>query len=437
MSTSNQKSNSSVSKRKPTKRLDATKAARKAPKTHPKSSLNAKNSSLTLGSKKGSVKPSSSRNKAVSRSNARTSANTKPRSTVKKTLKVQPSTKPRTNSKVQARTSSTAPQNKAQGLSERMPTGVGRRVFVGAIAVAVVALVAVIAFIVMAHLPIFVINGIDATASEHVSAETIAKLANVQEGTTLLSVDFNEVSDNIKQNPWVKDVHISREFPSTLGISVEERQIEALVVIGTGQSVWAIGPDGIWIEPVQLDTSGTDVASAALARAQELGCLLIADVPASVDPAQGSATSDDTVMGVLTYQSELPSDITSQARVYYATSEGSISLILESGLEISLGSPEDINAKSQALTEIMATYPNQLTYINVRVASKPTYRKVPDGTTIANVGEIVASNASDAATTDASSSDNTDDTSSDDTSYEDDSSSSDDSEDTSSSGDSE
>lgn len=266
------------------------------------------------------------------------------------------------------------------------------------------------ALLVLSRMPVFVVQSIDAIASEHVTAETIAKLANVEEGTTLLGMDTNQIKDNVKRNPWVKDVTITREFPDTLGISVEERPVGAIVVIGAGASVWALGSDGIWIEPVQLDTSGVDVATAALARATELGCLLISDVPASVDPAQGSPTTDDTILAVLDYQEQLSSDISSQARVYYASSTGSIAMVLDSGLEVSLGAPEDINSKSLALTEIMATYPGQLTYINVRVATKPTYRKVPDGTSLTGVQEVVSANvAATASTTETSSEDNSND----------------------------
>lgn len=275
----------------------------------------------------------------------------------------------------------------------------GRIAFIAAVAVGVLALIALVVLLVLSHMPVFTVEGIDAQASEHVTAETIAKLANVEEGTTLLNVNVGQIQENVQRNPWVKNVNVKREFPNTLGISVEERPVGAIVVIGAGTSVWALGSDGIWIEPVQLDTSGVDVATAALARAQELNCLLITDVPASVDPAQGSATTDETILAVLSYQEELASDISSQARVYYASSIGSISMVLDSGLEISLGSPEDINSKSLALTEIMATYPNQLTYINVRVATKPTYRKVPDGTSLSSVNEVLAANVAATATT--------------------------------------
>ncbi len=282
-----------------------------------------------------------------------------------------------------------------------------RRVSIGAAVVAVLGVVALVALLVMSQLPVFVITGIDAQDSEHVSAQTIAKLAAVDEGTTLLSVDTSLIAENVSQNPWVKSVNITREFPDKLAVSVEERTVTAIVVCGSGTSAWSLGDDGVWIEPTQLDTSvSDDVTTQALVKAEELGCLLITNVPTSVNPAQGSAATDDAILDVLSYQQQLPEQITSQAQVYYAASSGSISVILKNGLEVSLGSATDVSAKASALLEIMANYADQLTYVNVRVPSKPTYRKVADGTTLTGVESTVAQKleeeaaATQAATTD-------------------------------------
>ena len=304
----------------------------------------------------------------------------------------------------------------SRGAQAESPTAtIMRRVAIGAAVVASLGLVALVALLVMAQLPVFVITGIDAQASEHVSAETIAKLAAVDEGTTLLSVDTGTIAENVSQNPWVKSVNITREFPDKLGVSVEERSVAAIVVCGAGTSAWSLGDDGVWIEPTQLDTSvSDDVTTQALVKAEELGCLLITNVPTSVNPAQGSASTDDAILDVLSYQQQLPAEITSQAQVYYAASSGSISVILKSGLEVSLGSATDVSAKAQALLEIMANYGDQLTYVNVRVPSKPAYRKVADGTTLTGVEGTVAQKleeeaAAQAATDEAGDSDSSED----------------------------
>lgn len=402
MPTSNQKSNSSASTRKATKRKATPRGKEpkkvKAPKASkslkaPKASKAKSQASRATKRTNNSVRTSTRR----TTSSSRLSLDSATSRTSRSSLKINVATSPRRdNMAAPSASSRRSGTPKKQGVLSGLPGG-ARIAFVGAVTVAVLAVVGLVLLLVLSRMPVFVVQSIDAVASEHVTADNIAKLANVEEGTTLLSVDVNQIQENVQRNPWVKSVSVTREFPDTLGISVEERQVGAIVVIGAGTSVWALGSDGIWIEPVQLDTSGVDVATAALNRATELGCLLITDVPASVDPAQGSPTTDETILAVLDYQEQLSSDISSQARVYYASSTGSISVVLDSGLEISLGSPEDINSKSLALSEIMATYPGQLTYINVRVATKPTYRKVPDGTTLSSVHDVIAANAASAA----------------------------------------
>lgn len=267
--------------------------------------------------------------------------------------------------------------------------------------VAALALAAAVVALVLSRTSAFTISGIDATASEHVSADQIARLAAVPDGTTLLSVDVSKVADNVRKSPWVKDVSVTREFPDRLGISVTERAVAAIVVVGTGgQGVWALGEDGVWIEPVQLSVpDGGDVTQAALAKASELGCLLITQVPSSVDPTQGSQVTDETVLGVLEYDRELSEDFSSQVAMYTAASTGSISCVLDSGLEVSLGSPTDISAKQSAIDQIMSKYPGQLTYINVRVPSKPLYRKVQESSLAAGTG--IRPSATDSAATSA------------------------------------
>ena len=76
-------------------------------------------------------------------------------------------------------------------------------------------------------------------------------------------------------------------------------------------------------------------------------------------------------------------------------------MVLQSGLEISLGSATGISAKAQALQTVLDAYGDQLTYVNVRVPSKPSYRKVADGTSLKGAAQVVADNVAAAATTSA------------------------------------
>lgn len=279
-----------------------------------------------------------------------------------------------------------ARQSQRPGSSSRVSdaqrrSGGAAMAFKVAVGVGIVAFISVIALVVLSNIPVFTIEGITAEGSQHVSAETIAKLASVNEGTTLLNVDVAALQANVQKNPWIKSVHITREFPNRLGISVEERSVYALAVIGSGDSVWALGDDGVWIEPVQVSASQTtDVTDAARTKAQEQNCLLISQLPSTVSPQQASSATDAVIKAVFTCQNEFSPELAAEVQTYNAPSESSISLILKNGLEVSLGSASDIAAKQAALTEIRNTYPTQLTYVNVRIPSKPTYRKTSTDT---------------------------------------------------------
>ena len=222
--------------------------------------------------------------------------------------------------------------------------------------------------LVLSQLPVFVITAIDADSTEHVNAETIARLAEVEEGTTLLNLNTGEITANVQRNPWVGSVKIIREFPDRLRIVVTEREVGAIVLMGSGDAAWCLGSDGVWIEPVQLNTSDKRSAEeVALERASELGCLLITDVPSSVSPQAGAEVTDDTILAVLEYLNGFSEDFRSQISSFSATSVDAIACTLTNGVEVSLGNATDINAKERIITQILAEHPNQVTYINVRV----------------------------------------------------------------------
>lgn len=263
--------------------------------------------------------------------------------------------------------------------------------------VAALAVIGLITLLVLSQLPVFVITAIDADSTEHVDAETIARLAEVEEGTTLLNINTGEITANVQRNPWVGSVNIIREFPDRLRIEVTEREVGAIVLMGSGDAAWCLGSDGVWIEPVQLDTSDKRSAEeVALERASELGCLLITDVPSSVSPQAGAQVTDDTILAVLEYLSGFSDDFRSQISSFSATSVDAIACTLNNGVEVSLGNATDINTKERIITQILAEHPNQVTYINVRVPSSPSYRSISADNVVAGSGARVLNEDSNA-----------------------------------------
>lgn len=242
-----------------------------------------------------------------------------------------------------------------------------------------VALLLVLALVgmMLSHTDIFSITSIETYDSEHVSADAVGRLASLTGGETLLNVDTADIENKIKKNPWVQSVEISRVFPDTLRIVVHERSLGSYVAMSSGGIAWLLGDDGVWIEPMRVE-SGADESTndVALAEAERLGVILISDVPATVSPVAGSKSNDSSIAAVMSFRSQLSSSFQEQIASYSAASEDDVSCILKNGVEVSFGSDTDVDTKESVAQRILDEYQGQVTYINVRVPSRPTYRRV-------------------------------------------------------------
>ena len=254
-----------------------------------------------------------------------------------------------------------------------------RRGIVAGIVVAALLLVALVGYLVLSYTPAFTIAKVETTATKHISRASIAKLAKVPKGSTLLNLDEDKVTRNLKKNPWVGSVTYERRYPDTVRIVVRERKVSALVVMSAGDVVWYLGEGNVWIEPASIKVGESDsIDDLALAAAQKAGVMLITDVPASITPS------------------------------FSAVSVDSIGCTLKSGVQVSLGSPTNISSKEAVLAQILEKYQGKLTYVNVRVPTRPAYRlvdsdNVEQGTGV--TGTDAAQAAQDQSSSDASSSD--------------------------------
>jgi len=264
---------------------------------------------------------------------------------------------------------------------------VGRVVARVLIVVGVLAAAALIAYAVLRNSPTFAITSIETEATEHVSVSDIQNLVNVESGTTLLNVDTSAITASLEKNPWIASVSYTRDFPGTLKITVTERKVYALVTMSSSSMAWYLGEGNVWMEPVKIATTANQsVEDAALAQATSEGELLITGVPATVQPVVGAGANDAVLDAVATYRSSFSSDFASQIVSFSAASVESISCVLSSGVEVSLGSPTNISSKETVVTGLLDKYPGELTYINVRVPSNPSYRRITSDTVQAGSG---------------------------------------------------
>ena len=241
---------------------------------------------------------------------------------------------------------------------------------------AVVALVIGVAiYLVMAYSGIFAIRRISVNPTEHISQDTVATLAAVPEGSTLFSINEAQIAQRIESNPWVQRADVSRVLPDELSIAVTERSQAAIVMLSNGSEAWRLSEDSYWIEAIamQQDSSSAPLEQAR-AQAVSLGLVLVTDVPATVSPHAGMACSDESVVAVLAYLRELPERLVAKISYFKASSLQALSCVLDSGVEVALGSPSDIAWKGEVALSVLEANAGLVGYINVRTPDTPSWR---------------------------------------------------------------
>lgn len=255
---------------------------------------------------------------------------------------------------------------------------------------AALAVLAVVAIVVI-NSGLFAATDIQIHGSEHVTKHDAMQLINLPENTSLFNVDPDQITEGLKQNPWVSGVDVQRQFPHTLIITPTERKVIAIAYISSDDLAWAIGDDDTWIAPlstsVEVDDQGNVITSgegantltgidAALTLAKHYGAVLLTDVSADVAPVSGQAVSSKAVKAGLDYARGFSSEFLDQVKDVSTPSVEAISANLDNGVEVSLGDSDDIAKKERIVTKLLSQVEG-VTYINVRSPGNYTFRNAP------------------------------------------------------------
>ncbi len=260
----------------------------------------------------------------------------------------------------------------------------------GKIVGGVLAVLVVVAIVVI-NSGLFTATDIQIQGSEHVTKHDAIQLIDLPEGTSLFNVDPDQITEDLKQNPWVSGVDVQRQFPHTLIITPMERKVIAIAYISSDDLAWAIGDDDTWIAPlstsVEVDDQGNVITTgqgsntltgidAALALAKHYGAVLLTDVSADVAPVSGQAVNSKAVKAGLDYVRGFSSEFLGQVKDISTPSVEAISANLNNGIEVSLGDSNDIAKKERVVTKLLSQVEG-VTYINVRSPGNYTFRNAP------------------------------------------------------------
>ncbi len=230
----------------------------------------------------------------------------------------------------------------------------------------IVGVVAVVALLVggwaLLHTGLFSADAIAVTGVHPQTTDAaIVGAAGLERHPPLISVDPGATAGRVESLPFIATARVERHWPDGVTVSVTER-VPTATMAGPGTS-WSV-----------LDGSGRTLEVVA-ARPPGLLELVEGTPTGALAPAPVGGTLKGDVAGGLTVVRTLPKAFSAQVVSVTVAPDGTITLALNSGIHVLLGTGTELAAKYEDVAAIIAHASLRgATTIDVSVPGSPTVR---------------------------------------------------------------
>lgn len=215
------------------------------------------------------------------------------------------------------------------GSPERQPIG---QIFV----VLLVLLVMLIAGFLFLNSPYFTVGQISVEGNKYIAVEEIYRIAGIPEPVNIFRLNTADIKDNLKNDLRVTDVDVTRKFPSTIVISVKERQ--PLVYVASGYGFFEVDKQGVIL--------------AALKNLKQINVPMVTGLRLESGYV-GDTVSNPEIKPVLEYLSNLDTTTLNQISEVNIKYPESIIAYTVSSAQIRIGKNERIIDKARLTNEIL------------------------------------------------------------------------------------
>lgn len=190
----------------------------------------------------------------------------------------------------------------------------------------VLALVAAVVW--FAQSPFVSVGSIRVEGADRVDVMSVLDSHGVTEGRPMLVIDVQGAERALRQDPWVAEATVARDWPQTVVVAIEERRPAVRAELAEG--AWLVADDGTLLDPDEGE-------------GQALPRVVLADLDAD------AATEDLTLKGAVEFLVSLPDGYRQGAMVTRGT-EGLEAVV--AGYTVRVGRPFD-TAEKAAVTAAM------------------------------------------------------------------------------------
>jgi cell division protein FtsQ len=234
-------------------------------------------------------------------------------------------------------------------------------------ALAAIALAVGVAYLI--RTPLFGLSAVRVEGTEAVAQAEVLQASKVRIGEPYLGLDLVAIRDRVAALPRVAAVRVTRDYPSTLRITVTERPPVAVVSsagVFAGSVYWLVAADGT-------------VLDAAASRPADLPYVASVPLPDGVGPGSRLPPGNE-LANALTALGGMAPELKRQVTGVDARTLDSLEFTLKDGTRVLYGLAVDQPAKDAAVALVRRTLKREgreAQRIDVRNPSTPTVQATP------------------------------------------------------------
>ena len=204
--------------------------------------------------------------------------------------------------------------------------------------VALICLIAVAIFM-FSKSDFFFVNNISTEGLNNVAEDEVAKLLGTVKGENIFLVDTGALAQKVKLHPLINDAVITKKYPGTLVIRIQERMPAALI----------LNKDKM----VEVDLQGVILRYYDTWPQKDSPVVTGIKVPETIGP--GQKITSPGLEKCLRFIGQAPPDLIALfGEIHYGQDE-QLFVYLTSGIEVKMGIGEDYDKKLKLLRELLAS----------------------------------------------------------------------------------
>ncbi|CUH94040.1 hypothetical protein P22_0102 [Propionispora sp. 2/2-37] len=186
------------------------------------------------------------------------------------------------------------------------------------------------------HSSLFSIGSVTVEGNKYMSVEDVYRVANIPERLNIFRLDTMEIENRLKQDLRISEVEVTRHYPSTITISIKERQPVAYITGGYGF--------------FELDKQGIIIA--VYKNLKKVNVPLITGVKKDSGYI-GDKVNDTAILQVLTYLTFLDEETLNQLSEVNIQSPEQMVAYTVNSVHIRLGNHERLEEKAKLTNRIL------------------------------------------------------------------------------------